>query len=365
MKKIISILMVFSVSAIYALGTDSGTEIKNEAILSYKAGGVSQPDVKSNEDKFLVDKKIDMVLVTDDTKQTEAAPGEQDKVTSFSFENEGNSDENFKFEVKNLDIGAKADYNDKEDSNDVEDDMVIKYSTDDGNTWEELPSDGILKVDEDATIKFRVEADMKTASAGAKDKDVMNIELKATAYKDDKSAAEEETTGSDTQDKVDIVFADGESVKNGAKSGLGDSSKSNDDDKAGDGMDIARSGYIIKTPVLEVDKTSCPISDPVNNTTNPKRIPGAVIRYMFDIENKGTADASGVVLKDSLNDNLDLDRTKDSAKKKENQDSCDCATEPSDDISGDTTVSGQDVKIENIGIESGKHTCVSFEIEIK
>ncbi|CAN5237298.1 hypothetical protein BH09PSE3_BH09PSE3_13010 [soil metagenome] len=56
------------------------------------------------------------------------------------------------------------------------------------------------------------------------------------------------------------------------------------------------------TATLTVVKTSTVISDPVNGTTNPKAIPGAVIQYAVTIINTGTAavDASTVVIIDPL-----------------------------------------------------------------
>ena len=374
MKRVIA-LSIVSTYALFALGTDAGVEIKNTATLSYSAGGVAQPDVTSNEDSFLVDKKIDLIFTTTDNDQVEVTPGQEDRITEYEFTNEGNSNQNFKFEVKNLPNDAEADYDTDKDNEDVKD-MIIEY--DDGSgSWQELPSDGILEIDEDATYKFRVKADIKTADEGAEDKDIMNIEISATAYKDDESGPEEETTGEDTQDQVDVVFADGESVQNGASSGLG-KTESDDTghkgDTPGDGKDVARSGYIIQTPVLSVTKTSCVLSDPVNGEDKPKRIPGAIIRYMFDINNTGTADVEDLNLTDTFNDNLDLSRTKDSAKKSESQDDeCVCSSEPSTDISDDTTISGQDMKIENIDVAAGstqdsdgeKHTCVSVEVEVK
>jgi hypothetical protein len=372
MKKLAAILIVFSTSAIYALGTDANTDIDNEATLSYKAGGVKQPDVSSNTDSFKVDKKIDMILSTSDTDQVKVTPGQQDRITSFSFKNEGNSKENFKFEVANLANDQEADYDSDKDNKDVEDDMVIEYSTDDGGSWSTLPNDGILEVAEDDTIKLRVKADIKDSSE-VEDKDIMNIELKATAYKDDKSAKEEETTGAETQDKVDIVFADGESNSNNANSGLGDSSNSKGD-TAGDGVEVARSGYIIATPVLSVTKSSCVLSDPVNNTDNPKRIPGAKIRYLFDVNNTGTSDVSDSKLTDDFDDYLDLSNTKDSVKKTENQDdACVCTTEGKSDASGDTTIDNQKMTIEHINVAAGstqssdgeKHTCITVTVEVK
>ncbi len=378
-KSFLAIAAVIALTnSVFALGTDAGTDISNQATLSYSAGGVAQPTVDSNTDTFKVDKKVDMVLSTTDSDQIEVTPGQQDRITNYTFKNEGNSNEYFKFEVANLANDKEADYNDKKDSDDVNN-LEIKcvYTDENGDTQTaDWASSFIIKVKEDTNATCQVRADINnpdstpgTNDAGAGDDgDIMNVELKATAYKDDKSAPEEETTGADTQNSVDVVFADGESVQNGASSGLGETAaddNSTKGDTAGDGIDVARSGYIIKTPVLSVQKTSCPISDPVNNTTNPKRIPGAVIRYMFDIQNTGTGDVSDLNISDTLNDNFDLTNTQSSAKKDEDKDSCSCDSEPSTDISGDTTVSGQDVKITKVNVASGKHSCISIEAEIK
>lgn len=54
--------------------------------------------------------------------------------------------------------------------------------------------------------------------------------------------------------------------------------------------------------LLEITKTSSVISDPVNGTTNPKLIPGAVVEYVITVSNvgAGTVDASSIVLVDVM-----------------------------------------------------------------
>lgn len=54
--------------------------------------------------------------------------------------------------------------------------------------------------------------------------------------------------------------------------------------------------------LLEITKTSNVISDPVNGTTNPKAIPGAVVEYVITVRNvgAGTVDASSIVLVDVM-----------------------------------------------------------------
>ena len=58
----------------------------------------------------------------------------------------------------------------------------------------------------------------------------------------------------------------------------------------------------IPQPSLTILKTSTVLSDPVNNTTNPKRIPLAVVRYDVTVTNSGpgTVDADTLVITDPI-----------------------------------------------------------------
>ena len=62
--------------------------------------------------------------------------------------------------------------------------------------------------------------------------------------------------------------------------------------------------FTIQNAELTLAKTSTVISDPVNGTTNPKRIPGAVVRYCILTTNVGTATASNVTATDNLPANV-------------------------------------------------------------
>jgi uncharacterized repeat protein (TIGR01451 family) len=55
-------------------------------------------------------------------------------------------------------------------------------------------------------------------------------------------------------------------------------------------------------PTLSIAKASLAISDPVNGTTNPKRIPGGVVEYVITVANRGPGqvDASTIVLTDPV-----------------------------------------------------------------
>ena len=53
-------------------------------------------------------------------------------------------------------------------------------------------------------------------------------------------------------------------------------------------------------PSLSVTKISSVLSDPVNGTTNPKAIPGAVVEYCILVSNTGAATLTSVSATDNL-----------------------------------------------------------------
>jgi uncharacterized repeat protein (TIGR01451 family) len=69
-------------------------------------------------------------------------------------------------------------------------------------------------------------------------------------------------------------------------------------------FDLGVGGFtvVLPLPTLQVAKISEVLSDPVNAATNPKRIPGAVVRYSIIVANSGpgTVDASSLVITDPL-----------------------------------------------------------------
>lgn len=361
MKKILVIvsMILFGGSGAWALGTNANTTITNGAILSYDAGGVSQPDINSSIDTFVVDRKIDMVLVTTDTDQLDVTPDQQDRITNYAFQNEGNADQNFTFSAANL-VGGQADYNAEVDNEQV---SGIEVQCTYGATTYGWATSVTIDVGEDDNITCQVRADIPAAPTGA-DGDVMNVRLTAIAV-DSAGAAESEDTGADVQGDVDIVFADGETH---STLGGDDASKG---DLAGDGQELANSGYVIQTPVLSAEKTSCVVSDPVNGATaTAKRIPGAVVRYMIDIENTGTGSVADLNITDALNTNFvdGTDISIDHVFKNENQTSCACASPGStatvhSESGMTTTLQGISVAAPSGGNES--HSCVSFEVEVR
>ena len=57
-------------------------------------------------------------------------------------------------------------------------------------------------------------------------------------------------------------------------------------------------------PSMSLKKVSNVISDPVNLTNNPKRIPGAIIRYTITASNTNAISANEIVVNDDLTNSL-------------------------------------------------------------
>ena len=137
----------------------------------------------------------------------------------------------------------------------------------------------------DTAIRLFVVSDIP---AGLANNAVAGVTLRATAREGGlagtQGAAITETTGANTAGK-DTVFADIAGVAG---------------DVARDGSHSDNDDYTVQTATLAVTKTSRVISDPFNNTTNPKLIPGAVVEYCIAVANSGGAAATSVVINDPV-----------------------------------------------------------------
>ncbi len=121
-------------------------------------------------------------------------------------------------------------------------------------------------------------------------------------------------------------------------------------------------------PNMSITKSSIVLSDPVNNESNPKRIPGAIIRYCFVVDNRGDGDALDVKIKDTLEgDNREkLIYKKSGSVIQSISQECDCAK--IDTKNG--TINDKEVEI-NIGTLKGtsnraqSRACAYIEAEIE
>ena len=295
-------LLALSPGMASAAGTAAGTVITNLADLTFAVGGVTQPVVQSNggvSTDFTVDRKVNINIVASDAAPGVAiTPGAAAgaAVLTYKVTNTGNDVEDFALTATALAGGASAfGGTDTIDAGTVsvfvETNGTPGYQAgaDTATFIDELPADGYTSV---YIVSGAIPA---TAVNG----DIASYHLTATAHQGGavgtQGAVETATAGAGTLNAVDVVFADG----------------AGSNDAANDGAFSVQDDFIVQSAVISVAKTAVVKSDPVNGTTNPQAIPGAVITYTITISNAATATASAnlTTISDVLNAALQINAT--------------------------------------------------------
>lgn len=254
---VIALSSVGVMQGAFAVGTPSNTDITNTATVNYSVGAVAQTAVNSNIATFKVDRKVDLTVTAGSATSTN--PGATNAPVIYTVTNTGNGTDSF----------TLAGSNQAGDNFDVSN---IKIYQDNGTTPNVFDAGDTLiaapvSFTADQSIKFFIVSDIPLAATNGQSS---IVRLTATTT----STA---TVGADTAG-VDVVFADA----------------------GNNGTENANNTYNISAATLAVVKSAALISDPVNNTTNPKAIPGAVVEYTITVTNSGAAAATAVTLTDSI-----------------------------------------------------------------
>lgn len=269
----------------FATGTTAGTSISNTATVNYQVGGVSQTAINASN-SFTVDRKIDLVVAEVGNATTQVAPGSTAQVTTFTVRNTSNAPLDLALTVSQQSGGTAA--HGGTDTFDVTTPSLF-VDTNGNGTYEAGTDTAVSFLDELAADTQRtvfVVADVPITQVNG---DVAGVRLTAQAYEagtaGTQGALVTQTAGANTAG-VDTVFADAAGVTDAASDGR----HSDDDD------------YTVSAPVLTVNKQSRVISDPVNGTSNPKFIPGALVEYCIVVSNDATASsaANSVSISDPL-----------------------------------------------------------------
>lgn len=294
-------------AAAQAAGTSAGTDITNIAKLSYSVSGTAQEEICSSPSgnsagngattgtsctdgtngagntTFKVDNKIDVLVTGGNTVTTGVVPGAQSVQTTFTVKNEGNETQDFK-----LDIVSSITGDDFDPASCTVSSIVIA----DGTMGTYTANDQhINALTPDSVATVTVTCNIPDTASNTED---AFIGLTATAKTNDgaNTLGGNLTETTTPTDGVDIVFADSAGT----------------DDAARDAAHSDRNTYTVTTAVISVQKTVTTICDPLNGTTTPKNIPGALVRYSITISNG--ADAAPATLSqisDVLNAYLTFD----------------------------------------------------------
>ncbi|EAQ29869.1 possible Bacterial Ig-like domain (group 1) protein [Erythrobacter sp. NAP1] len=282
-----SALIAMSSTPALAVGTNAGNSITNNVTVTFEVGDEPQTEVTAS-DTFTVDRRIDVNVNFNGVSPTSVSPGEDDVVLAFDVTNLSNATVDLDLsailtggtgdagDISAFEIYIDADGDGQLDADEITAGTVTfldEVAADDGSGTETISVLVVTDISLDAintnTFDVALVADAHEAgTAGA---------LGANIDNDD---------GANT-DGVDTVLADG----NG---GTGE-------EIDGDGAFSDEAQILVAGANITVVKSSSIISDPVNNTTNPKAIPGAVIQYCIAVSNaSGAATASAVNVADDL-----------------------------------------------------------------
>lgn len=302
-----ALLWGLSLSA-YAVGTASGTNIDNQAQLSYTVGGVGQPNVWSDGNtaiaggsggtltRFVVDNKVIVTVTEVGGAASIGAPGQTLVATSFDVVNGGNTTQDYALTVTELVNGTIV--NGATDDTDFGANLTSPAFYQDANangTFESATDTLITELNAipaapaaGSTVRVFV---VITIPGTATDGQDATFVLNANTYNNDGVAGlgggeTTATAGADDHTVVDVVLADGQDVLL--------------DDGNNDGADTARDVYTVGSAQISVNKTVTSLwwnDAGLGNATlaNPKAIPGAYLQYTVSIANAGAATASATL----------------------------------------------------------------------
>lgn len=271
--------------------TTAGTVITNTASVSYTVNGTTQ-STTSTTASFVVDKKVNFTVVTDQTGFTQVNLGDQNVVTRFKVTNLTNDVQDFILDPdqQTISIGILP----GTDNFDV---LNLKaYVDSNGNGVYDPGVDTQTYIDElapDASVEVFLVGNVPTTPSATLAFDSLHVIAAAGGQSGTKGSAliATDLNLANADNTVDIVFADDDS--DGALY-LGDIARN--------GQGRAYSGYEVGTHNvnLTVTKSARVISDGVN-TLNFKAIPGATVEYCLLVNNATlTTAAAGVNLTDVI-----------------------------------------------------------------
>ena len=274
------VLIIGSFGTLFAAGTTAGTTISSTATLTFGDTVDSATTIESAPDSFVVDNKIDMSVTTLDIAAVQTKPEATGVVLKFKVTNTGNNIQDYSLQA----LTSSTSLTFAQDTVNDNFDATVNVVVDNGDGIYNAADDTQTYIDElapdDEVIVFIV----GTMPAGLANGDASIYDLQVQAAQ----GGVTNTKGADiTQDDsantenplaIQIVFADGAGSVNG--------------EVEKDGKLSSASAYIIIIADMQIVKTSMVIQDPYNAGNNPKRIPGATIRYCYTVTNSGGADAT-------------------------------------------------------------------------
>jgi uncharacterized repeat protein (TIGR01451 family) len=244
---------------------------------------------------FKVDRKIDLVVTTQESAAVSVSPGQTNAVTRFLVTNTSNATIDFLLAATQQAGGAaRFTGNDNFNPNNVR----IFVETNGTAGWQagDTQATSLASVASGDSVTVYVVADVPLSQVNG---DIATQILTATAasgvtattgYAGTGGTAIAQTAAGTANGKntVETVFADAQ-----AEAATGDGLK--------DGRHAARADFRVAAATLSVAKYSRVVSDPFSGAASPRAIPGAVVEYCIVISNAaGAATADSVIASDAI-----------------------------------------------------------------
>jgi uncharacterized repeat protein (TIGR01451 family) len=267
----------------FAAGTTANSSIVNTATVNYNVGTVAQTAIQASN-TIVVDRRVNLTVVQLGSTTTSVSPNQTQAATTFTITNTSNAPIDIGLSAANL-TGGTAPNSAGTDAFDV---GTFTYYLDNGDGIFNAADTLITYLDEvgvdaaNAKVVHVVASIPSTATNGQIAAISLTGQAKEAGTAGTQGANIAATAGANTA-AMDTVLGDGAGT----------------DDTAGDGRHSTRDDYTVAAPTLTVTKLSRVISDPINGTTNPKMIPGAVVEYCISVANTGSL-ASNVIITDPI-----------------------------------------------------------------
>jgi hypothetical protein len=278
----IAMMMLMAAPAAWAVGTPSGTQIDNSASIDYEVLGATQGTITSTVASFRVDNRVDLTVAS--LGNTNVAANQTGAAIGFTVTNTGNTEQGYLLEAVSGTTNIPMDtpvaiY--------IEDGTTVGFQSGEDTLYTGGTNAGDLDPN-GGTDQMTVYI-VADAPAGATSGNTDTWWLRATTTDSGSVTVTTNDTNPDIAMTVQNVLADADADGAGAVDGLRD------------GRHAASGDFVVVAASLGVTKTHTVISDPINGTSNPKAIPGAIIEYTVNITNAaGGAMAENVTISDDL-----------------------------------------------------------------
>lgn len=260
-----------------AAGTASNTTIANTAAVDYQISGAAQPTVTSNNLQFLVDNRVDLTVTS--VLGDNVVPSEADQPLTFTITNDGNTTQGYSLAATNRAAGDNFDMTNIRIY--IEDGTTAGFQIAEDTLYVAAANAFDLAADATSVNVYVVSDTPGTPTNGQ----TSDLDLRATTLNAGTTVVTTATAGADTA-AVDVVFGDIAGTATG--------------DTARDGTHSATGTYTVAVTPLTLVKSSAVTWDPFNLGVDPKRIPGAIIRYTLVVNNPGASGATNVVVVDGM-----------------------------------------------------------------